>query len=279
MLIAALLGLVGGITLLDIKQFWSKLTKSKPVGVHTEGELLEALDRSKLPQHLAIIMDGNGRWARRRGMPRGLGHRAGVEALRSTVKACSNLGVKVLTVYAFSTENWKRPRDEVNILMNLLIEYLQKEVDDLHRNKVHIQAIGCIHDLPQEAQVELKRATELTCKNNGLILNLALNYGGRVEILDATRKIAALLKQGECRLEDINEEFFGRFLYTGGMPDPDLLIRTSGEMRVSNFLLWQSAYTEFYVTETLWPDFSKAQLFKALLVYQQRERRYGALKS
>ncbi|MDA8443054.1 MAG: isoprenyl transferase [Peptococcaceae bacterium] len=249
------------------------------MGVHTEGELLEALDRSKLPQHLAIIMDGNGRWARRRGMPRGLGHRAGVEALRSTVKACSNLGVKVLTVYAFSTENWKRPRDEVNILMNLLIEYLQKEVDDLHRNKVHIQAIGCIHDLPQEAQVELKRATELTCKNNGLILNLALNYGGRVEILDATRKIAALLKQGECRLEDINEEFFGRFLYTGGMPDPDLLIRTSGEMRVSNFLLWQSAYTEFYVTETLWPDFSKAQLFKALLVYQQRERRYGALKS
>lgn len=259
---------------MELKQFWSKLIKNKSTDDH-QGEL----DMSHLPQHLAVIMDGNGRWARRRGLPRSFGHRAGVETLRSTVEVCSQLGIKILTVYAFSTENWKRPRDEVNILMNLLIEYLQSEVDALHRNRVQIRAIGGLEELPKAAQRELQRARDLTAANEGMILNLALNYGGRVEILQATKQIASLVKDDKCKLDEIDEELFNRFLYTSGLPDPDLLVRTSGEMRVSNYLLWQLAYTEIYVTDTFWPDFDKTELVKALLVYQQRERRYGGLKS
>ncbi len=262
--------------MVDLRQFWAKFNRNK-AAEETEADLLGALNN--LPRHVAIIMDGNGRWARKRGLPRSLGHRAGVEALRTTVKTCSNLGLEVLTVYAFSTENWKRPRDEVNILMDLLIEYLQRETDDLHRNNVRIRAIGCLSELPRAAQAELARAGKMTAKNSGLVLNLALNYGGRVEIINAAREIAELVKKEKCQPEDINEELFAGFLYTAGLPDPDLLIRTSGEMRISNYLLWQLAYSEIYITDTLWPDFNKIQLLKALLVYQQRDRRYGGLKS
>ena len=262
--------------MVDLRQFWAKFNRNK-AAEETEADLLGALNN--LPRHVAIIMDGNGRWARKRGLPRSLGHRAGVEALRTTVKTCSNLGLEVLTVYAFSTENWKRPRDEVNILMDLLIEYLQRETDDLHRNNVRIRAIGCLSELPRAAQAELARAGKMTAKNSGLVLNLALNYGGRVEIINAARGIAELVKKEKCQPEDINEELFAGFLYTAGLPDPDLLIRTSGEMRISNYLLWQLAYSEIYITDTLWPDFNKIQLLKALLVYQQRDRRYGGLKS
>ncbi len=261
--------------MVDLRQFWAKFNRNKDAE-ETEADLLGALHN--LPRHLAIIMDGNGRWARKRGLPRSLGHRAGVEALRTAVKTCSNLGLEVLTVYAFSTENWKRPRDEVNILMDLLIEYLQRETEELHRNNVRIRAIGGLSELPQAAQAELARAGKLTASNTGLVLNLALNYGGRVEIINATREIARLVKKGKCQPEDINEEMFAGFLYTAGLPDPDFLIRTSGEMRVSNYLLWQLAYSEIYVTDTLWPDFNKIQLLKALLVYQQRDRRYGGIK-
>lgn len=262
---------------MELKQFWSKFIRNKSVEERSEQELLDAL--VNLPRHVAIIMDGNGRWAKKRGLPRGVGHRAGVEAIRAVVTTCSDLGIQVLTLYAFSTENWKRPRSEVDILMNLLIEYLQKEAEELHRNKVQIRTIGSLLELPPKAQVEIDRAVQLTRNNSGLIVNLAINYGGRVEILHATRKIAELVKQGQCQLEDINEDLFNRFLYTSGLPDPDFLIRTSGEMRVSNYLLWQLAYSEFYVTEVLWPDFSKTQLLKALLIYQERDRRYGGVKA
>ncbi|HEX3016021.1 MAG TPA: isoprenyl transferase [Desulfobacteria bacterium] len=258
---------------------WSKLTGTKPSEAASECELLASLAPEKLPKHIAIIMDGNGRWAKKRGLPRSLGHRAGVETLRTTVTSCSNLGIKVLTVYAFSTENWKRPAEEVDILMNLLVEYLQKEIRELHKNNVLVRAIGNLAELPKTAQTELENAKKLTGNNTGLILNLALNYGGRVEILTATRKIATLVNQGMLRIEDIDEEVFRRFLYTAGLPDPDLLIRTSGEMRVSNYLLWQLAYSEMYVTDTLWPDFNKIELFKALVAYQQRDRRFGGLNS
>ncbi|HZW84056.1 MAG TPA: isoprenyl transferase [Candidatus Deferrimicrobium sp.] len=264
-------------TLVDLKQFLAKFIKTKPKSEYSEDELLKSLH--KLPKHVAIIMDGNGRWARKRGLPRSLGHRAGVEMLRTAVKTCSSIGIKVLTVYAFSTENWKRPREEVEILMNLLIEYLQQETNELHGNNVQIRAIGCIEDLPKAAQRELDRAGKLTANNSGLILNLALNYGGRVEILEATRKIATLVKENKITIQGIDEELFSNSLYTSGLPDPDLLIRTSGEMRLSNFLLWQLAYTELYVTDIFWPDFNKQQLLEALLVYQQRDRRYGGLKS
>ncbi|HWJ03778.1 MAG TPA: isoprenyl transferase [Verrucomicrobiae bacterium] len=241
--------------------------------------MLAELEPAKLPKHVAIIMDGNGRWARKRGMPRTLGHRAGVETLRTTVKTCSNLGLGVLTVYAFSTENWKRPPEEVGILMNLLIEYLQRETEELHRNNVRIRAIGNLADLPKAAQRELERAKQLTKTNTGLVLNLALNYGARVEILNATKQIAELVQKGKCTVEDIDEALFGSFLYTSGLPDPDLLIRTSGEMRISNYLLWQLAYTELYITDTLWPDFNKKNLLRALFAFQQRDRRFGGLKS
>ncbi len=262
---------------MDLKQFWSNLIKSKPKGENLEQELLKSSDR--LPKHVAVIMDGNGRWARKRGLPRGLGHRAGVEMLRTAVQTCSDLGIKVLTVYAFSTENWKRPREEVEILMNLLIEYLQKETNKLHGKNVQIRTIGSIEELPQAARQELARAGELTANNTGLIFNLAINYGARVEILEATRKIANLVKENKCSVEDIDEALFSSCLYTAGLPDPDLLIRTSGEMRISNYLLWQVAYTELYVTDILWPDFNQRQLLEALLVYQHRDRRYGGLKS
>ncbi|NLW06575.1 MAG: di-trans,poly-cis-decaprenylcistransferase [Clostridia bacterium] len=205
------------------------------------------LDFKRLPRHLAIIMDGNGRWARRKGLPRVAGHRAGVEALRDIVKACVEWKIKILTVYAFSTENWKRPREEVSALMDLLVEYLRQELPELQQEGVQVRAIGRLEALPQQAQAELARARELTASNNRLIFNVALNYGSRAELVDACRKISAWVESGKLRPGEINEETISRALYTGDLPDPDLLIRPSGEMRLSNFLLWQLAYTELWV--------------------------------
>lgn len=237
----------------------------------------EGINLERLPRHIAIIMDGNGRWAKKRGLPRTLGHHAGVEALRDVVKTCSNLGVEVLTVYAFSTENWRRPKDEVGVLMNLLTEYLRRGLKELHENKVQIKTLGDITPLPLEAQKELVKATQQTGNNKGLILNLALNYGGRAEITMALRKLGEKIQQGKLAPEEIDESLISSSLFTAGLPDPDLLIRTSGEMRLSNFMLWQLAYTEIVVTEQLWPDFNPKTLLSAIKAYQQRERRFGGL--
>jgi undecaprenyl diphosphate synthase len=234
-----------------------------------------ALDR--LPRHIAIIMDGNGRWAQKRVLPRSMGHRAGVETLRKIVKTCSKLGIEVLTVYAFSTENWRRPKDEVNVLMTLLTEYLRKELRELHHNDVVIRTMGGIDELPREAQHELQHAMENTRNNTGLILNLALNYGGRSEIIEGVKKISEDVLTGKLKIEEIDEDRFNEALYTRGLPDPDLLIRTSGEMRLSNFLLWQLAYTEIVVVEELWPDFGQEALLAAINAYQKRDRRFGGI--
>jgi len=248
----------------------------KPWEKNKEDSLgLAAKDR--LPRHIAIIMDGNGRWAQKRALPRSMGHRAGVEALRKVVKTCSKLGIEVLTVYAFSTENWRRPKDEVSVLMKLLTEYLKRELNELHQNNVVIRAIGKIDDLPQEAQQELEHAMKSTSNNTGLILNLALNYGGRSEIIDAVKRMSQDVLNGKQRIEEIDEERFSKALFTSGLPDPDLLIRTSGEMRLSNFLLWQLAYTEIVVVEVLWPDFGPQALLEAIKEYQKRDRRFGGI--
>lgn len=235
------------------------------------------LDKSRLPYHVAVIMDGNGRWAQEKKLPRAVGHRTGMESLRAVVKLCSKLGIKILTVYAFSTENWKRPQEEVNVLMGLLYEYIKKELDELNREQVQIRAIGRIEELPMKAQQEINRAQKMTAHNNKLILNIALNYGGRTEIVDAVRKTARLVAEGTIKPEDITEEVLQKHLYTGNLPDPDLLIRPAGELRISNFLLWQIAYTEFYITNVYWPDFREEEFLKALIAYQNRNRRFGGL--
>lgn len=241
-------------------------------------EKLVKLDLSgEIPAHIAIIMDGNGRWAQKRNLPRAAGHRRGVESLRAMVEACLELGVKILTVYAFSTENWKRPKEEVDILMNLLVEYLQKEINELHRQGVRISPIGEISRLPAPAVRELEKAVKQTSANDRLVLNIALNYGGRAELVKAVKEIAQLSTNGELEIEEITEELVAQHLSTKGMPDPDLLIRPSGEYRISNFLLWQIAYTEFWITDTLWPDFRKEHLLEAIQAYQKRERRFGGL--
>lgn len=242
-----------------------------------ENMLLQSVDRNNIPQHIAIIMDGNGRWARRRGMPRSFGHRAGVETLRNIVKLCSELGVQYLTCYAFSTENWKRPQDEVSFLMDLLVEYLEKEIEELHNNNVRVNAIGCLDELPRQAQQALARAFHKTGNNTGLTLNLALNYGGRREITDAVIKIVNRVTKGEIKCEEINDVLMDQSLYTAGMPDPELLIRPSGDCRISNFLLWQLAYTEFWLSDVMWPDFQRRHLLEAIVNFQQRERRFGGL--
>ena len=249
-------------------RFWKKDTKKSS---------LEEIDGQRLPRHVAIIMDGNGRWAQKRGLPRTMGHKAGVEAIREIVKACSNLGVEVLTVYAFSTENWRRPKEEVGVLMNLLTDYLRRELNELHENRVQIRMIGDMTQLPFEAQQELRNSMKKTQNNTGLILNLALNYGGRAELTSAVRRISEAALQGTLKPEDITEETIDKALFTSGLPDPDLLIRTSGEMRLSNFLLWQLAYTEIVVTDCLWPDFNPEALLEAIRAYQKRERRFGGL--
>ncbi len=242
--------------------------------------LANAIDPERLPAHIAIIMDGNGRWANRRSLPRVAGHSAGVGPVRSTVETCARLGIKVLTLYAFSVENWKRPRAEIETLWRLLRFYLKKELPELQKNNIRLQAIGRLEALPAAVRAELEGVIEATSRNGGLLVNLAINYGGRTEILDAINGIIETARR-EGRLDSlrVDEETFAAGLYTASSPDPDLLIRTSGEMRVSNFLLWQIAYSELYVTETLWPDFNRAELLKAILDYQKRDRRYGGLSN
>ena len=241
----------------------------------TEAQLLAQIDLDRLPQHIAIIMDGNGRWAKRRRLPRIAGHRAGIRAVREAVEACARVGVPFLTLYAFSVENWKRPHTEIKLLMGLLRQYLRKEVGELNRQNISLGVIGRIRELPQNVQRDLENTIRKTAQNTGLRLTLALNYGARSELVDAVRELAEKLKQnGDVA---IDEKTFSGFLYTRDLPDPDLLIRTSGEMRLSNFLLWQVAYSEIWVTETLWPDFTQEHLFQAIIDFQKRERRYGGL--
>ncbi len=228
-----------------------------------------------IPEHIAIIMDGNGRWAKQRGFIRTLGHRAGTDSTRRVVRACGKLGVKFLTIYVFSWENWKRPSLEVNALMHLLIEMVHKELDDLNKNNVRLNAIGNLEALPAKTREALEFGMKATAANTGLMLNLAISYSGRTEIINAVRNAARDIASGKIGEETITEESFSSYLYTKGMPDPDLLIRTGGDMRISNFLLWQLAYTELYVTDTLWPDFDLPHLEEAIKAFQKRDRRFG----
>ena len=239
-----------------------------------EEALARQVDFDRLPRHVAVIMDGNGRWAAQRHLPRVEGHRAGIDAVRDVVETSARLGINVLTLYAFSVENWKRPAAEVSTLMLLLKRYLRLELNTLLRNNIRFNVIGRVQDLAPDVRTELKMAEQKTAGNAGMLFNIALNYGGRAEIVEAAR---ALLASG-VQPDDLDEQRFAGFLYTAGQPDPDLLIRTSGEMRVSNFLLWQIAYAEIWVTDTLWPDFRKRDLFEAILAYQKRDRRYGGIK-
>lgn len=241
-------------------------------------QLMAEINLEKLPRHIAIIMDGNGRWAQKRNLPRTLGHRAGVESLRDIVKVCSEIKVPVLTVYAFSTENWKRPETEVNALMELLVEYVYKEIDELDKNNVQIKAIGKISNLPPESQKAVYYAQQKTAGNKGLKFNLALNYGGRTELVDAVKNICQGVQGGSLSMDDIDEKLISAHLYTAGLPDPDLLIRPAGDYRISNFLLWQLAYTEFWCTDVMWPDFRRKDLLQAIYDFQNRERRFGGLK-
>jgi undecaprenyl diphosphate synthase len=240
-----------------------------------EAGLLKLLDKKLLPKHIAVIMDGNGRWARMRKLPRVAGHRAGIESVRDIVESAARLGLEVLTLYAFSVENWKRPRQEVRTLMTLLKDYIQLELKNLQKGDIRFQAIGRIDELEESVRTELHRAMHLTSNNSGMLLNVALNYSGRAELVDCFNRLFRELKtNGQTQ---ISEELIARSLYTSGTPDPDLLIRTSGEMRISNFLLWQIAYSEFYITSTYWPDFRRRHLLEAILEYQKRDRRYGGI--
>jgi len=238
-------------------------------------ETLNKLKAGNLPKHIAIIMDGNRRWAKQKGLQPVEGHYKGAEALKKVVRACRETEIPFLTVYAFSTENWKRPQTEINALMNLLVEYINKEKKEMQQNKIRFKALGKIEELPSEQLRAIKFIEEETKKNDKLCLNVALNYGGRKEILEAVQKIIMDLKQNKLQEESLNEEVFSSYLYTAGMPDPDLLIRTSGEKRLSNFLLWQTAYTEIWYTSVLWPDFNETDLYSALSDYQKRKRRFG----
>jgi undecaprenyl diphosphate synthase len=233
--------------------------------------------KATLPAHVAIIMDGNGRWAKQRGLPRVEGHRNGVESVRTVVRACGEVGIKYLTLYAFSVENWNRPKDEVDTLMKYLARFLKNEIGELNRSNVRLEVIGQIYRLPEFVQEQLKKTQAALAKNNGLTLILALSYGGRQEIVEGVRAIASKAREGRLDPAEINEQVISQHLYTHQYPDPDLLIRTSGELRVSNFLLWQISYAEFVVTPTLWPDFRKPELFAALEEYTRRHRRFGGL--
>ncbi|WP_162428347.1 isoprenyl transferase [Pontibacter pudoricolor] len=238
-------------------------------------ELKEKVDINNLPRHIAVIMDGNGRWAKQRGGLRIFGHKNAVTAVRETVEAAAELGVQYLTLYAFSTENWSRPASEVSALMQLLVTTIRKEAATLNKNNIRLQTIGDTQSLPASCQQELKEAIEMTSGNSRMTLVLALSYSGRWELTQAMRKLATKVEQGELKAADISESMIADSLGTAGMPDPELLIRTSGEMRISNFLLWQLAYTELYITELLWPDFRKEHLYEAIISYQRRERRFG----
>src|SRR6266404_1678640 len=238
---------------------------------------LSAQAKSSLPTHVAIIMDGNGRWAKQRTLPRIEGHRHGAESVRAVVRTCGEIGIKYLTLYAFSVENWSRPKEEVDTLMKYLARYLKSEAAELHKNNVRLEIIGQIYRLPELVQQQLAKTIAALSRNNGLTLVLALSYGGRTEIVEAVRDIASEAQRGELDPAEIDEQVISQHLYTRNIPDPDLLIRTSGEMRVSNFLLWQISYAELLVTQTLWPDFRKPQFFAALEEYNRRHRRFGGL--
>jgi len=256
-----------------MKAFLDALTPGE-----ADWSLAQALDPARLPEHIAIIMDGNGRWANRRSLPRVAGHKAGIGPVRSTVESCARLGVKALTLYAFSIENWKRPRAEVETLWRLLRFYLRRELPELQKNDIRLEAIGRLDALPPPVRVELEAAVEATSLNRGLLVNLAINYGGRAELVDAVNAILLdARRRGTLASLRLDEEMVSANLYTSRTPDPDLLIRTSGEMRISNFLLWQIAYSELYITDTLWPDFGRADLLRAILDFQKRDRRFGGL--
>jgi undecaprenyl diphosphate synthase len=255
------------------------MTVSQFPGGESNESLLQQVDVSRLPSHVAIIMDGNGRWAAGRNLPRVAGHRAGAEAVRRTVETSARLGLDCLTLYAFSTENWKRSRFEVRALMDLLMEYLRKELRSLKENNIQFRMIGRSEGLHISVLEQIRRAELATFQNTGMRLSIAINYGGRAEVVDAVRKVAREVAEGRLQPDEINEQIFESKLYTRSLPDPDLLIRTSGEMRVSNFLLWQIAYSEIHVTERLWPDFSEEDLYQALIEYQKRDRRYGGIRA
>ena len=239
-----------------------------------EEQLARQVNFDRLPRHIAVIMDGNGRWAAQRHLPRVEGHRAGIDSVREVVETSARLGISVLTLYAFSVENWKRPAAEVSTLMALLKRYLRLELNTLLRNNIRFRVIGREGELAPDIRHELQAAEEKTARNSGMLFNIALNYGGRAEIVEAVKRVMA----AGVRPDTLDEQTFAGFLYTAGQPDPDLLIRTSGEMRVSNFLLWQIAYSEIWVTDTLWPEFRKRHLLEAVLAYQKRDRRYGGIK-
>jgi undecaprenyl diphosphate synthase len=242
-----------------------------------EAELLAKLDMARLPRHVAVIMDGNGRWAQRKHLPRVAGHRVGTQTARTTIETCARLKIEALTLYAFSVENWRRPKTETDFLMQLLREYLRTEMPLIQRNDIRMRFLGRSRELPAGVQQDMRNAEEKTANNGGMVLCLALNYGGRAELVDAANGV---LEQRAAQGTNgpITEEELSRHLYTAGLPDPDLMIRTSGEMRVSNFLLWQIAYAEIFVTETLWPDFNRARLLEAFVEFQKRERRYGGIR-
>jgi undecaprenyl diphosphate synthase len=241
-----------------------------------EALILKKLEWERLPRHIAVIMDGNGRWAQKRHLPRVAGHRAGTQSARTTIETCARLKVEALTLYAFSVENWRRPKAEIEFLMQLLREYLRKEMPLIQKNNIRMRFLGRPEELPAGVQKDTREAMEATAGNTGMVLSIALNYGGRAEIVDAMNAILAE-RNGNGAGSTVTEEQLSRHLYTANLPDPDLLIRTSGEMRVSNFLLWQIAYAEIFVTETLWPDFNRARLLEALVDFQGRERRYGGI--
>lgn len=240
-------------------------------------ELPTDLDKNRLPNHVAVIMDGNGRWAKKRGLPRIMGHQKGVDTLKDLLRCCDDWGISALTAYAFSTENWGRPTNEVEFLMTLFERVLRRELAELMSENVRIRFVGNLQDLPDSLQAEIEHSMLETQENDGIQFTVATNYGGRQEIIQACRAIATQVKQGLLELDDINEEVFEKHIYTTGIPHPDLLIRTSGEMRISNFLLWQMAYAEIYVTQTFWPDFNRLEFHEALLNFQQRDRRFGKL--
>ena len=243
-----------------------------------EAELLSTIDPARLPQHIAVIMDGNGRWAKMRGKPRIFGHRAGADSVKAIIDTCARLEIKAITLYAFSTENWKRPKTEVSGLMQMLKRYLRSELEEVHSHNIRFQAIGKIDELKEDVQSEIKRAMDKTAGNTGTVMSVALNYGGRAEIVEACRRAAAAILKRGGSVNDLRESDIEMNLYTYGLPEVDLMIRTSGEFRISNFLLWQLAYSEIYVTPILFPDFRRPQIFEAILDFQKRERRFGNIK-
>ena len=252
--------------------------KSKKGNVENSQDDDFQLDMERIPEHIGIIMDGNGRWAKAKGYPRTVGHKAGVETIRRILKEAQRLGVKYITLYAFSTENWKRPKEEVGALMKLLVQYFRSELNELHENGVVVNTIGDISKLPKECIKEIEIAKEKTKNNTGIVMNLALNYGGRDEIVRAVKSLVKDAVEGKILPEEIDEKSIERYLYTAKMPDPDMIIRPSGEQRLSNFLLWQCAYSEFWYSDINWPDFTEQDLRKAIFDFQNRDRRFGGIK-